>query len=142
MTINQAGLSLLKSCEGCRLEAYQDCVGRWTIGYGHTGDDVTPDLVITQDEADALLLQDLQKFEDGVTDLVKVQLNSNQFSALVVFSYNVGLGNLKSSLLLRCINSLHYSDAAPQFLRWNKAGGVALAGLTERREKERDLFIS
>jgi lysozyme len=142
MTINQAGLSLLKSCEGCKLEAYQDSVGVWTIGYGHTGDDVTPDLVITQDEADALLLQDLAKFENGVTDLVKVQLNSNQFSALVVFSYNVGIGNLKSSLLLRCINSLHYSDAAPQFLRWNKAGGVVVAGLTTRREKERDLFIS
>lgn len=142
MTINQAGLNLLKSSEGCKLTSYQDVGGVWTIGYGHTGDDVTPDQTITQDEADALLVQDLQKFETGVTNLLKVQVNSNQFSALVVFSYNVGLEDLRTSLLLRCVNTLHFDDAAPQFLRFNHDNGKVIAGLTTRREKERDLFVS
>jgi lysozyme len=141
VVINAAGLQLLKSCEGCRLEAYRDIGGVLTIGYGHI-EGVFEGQTITQDEADALLLQDLKKFEDGVTALLTVQVNSNQFSALVVFSYNVGLGNLKSSLLLRCVNTLHYDDAAPQFLRWNHDHGEVVAGLTARREKERDLFVS
>lgn len=142
MQINQAGLDLLKSCENCKLEAYQDSIGVWTIGWGHTGDDVQSGLVITQEEADDLLTEDLEKFEDGVSHLLKVTVTSNQFSALVCFAYNVGLGNLKSSLLLRCINTSHYDDATPQFLRWDKAAGKVLAGLTTRREKERDLFVS
>lgn len=145
MEINQAGIDLIKSCEGCKLEAYPDPGSGgdpWTVGFGHTGPDVSPGMIITQDEADTLLKQDLVKFNQGVSDLLTVQITANQFSALVCFAYNVGLANLKSSLLLRCINTMHYADAAPQFLRWNKAAGIIMPGLTIRREKERDLFLS
>lgn len=144
MTINQEGLSLLKSCEGLSLEAYPDpATGAtpFTIGYGHTGDDVSPDMVINELEAEKLLLSDVSKFEQGVASLVVVPLNPNQFSAMVCFAYNVGLDNLKMSMLLRCVNTLHWEDAAGQFIRWNKAAGKVMPGLTARREKERDLFL-
>lgn len=142
MRINDAGLKLLKEFEGCKLEAYQDLVGVWTIGYGHTGEDVSPYWQITQEEADELLRKDLEKFERGVEKLLKVPVTSNEFSALVCFAYNVGLGNLKQSTLLNCIN-LHNKRQAPnEFLRWNKAGGIPVKGLTRRREAERLLFLS
>ena len=145
MKINQAGLDLIKSCEGLRLEAYPDPASGgepFTIGYGHTGPDVIKGLTIDEEQALVLLQQDLMKFEQGVSSLVIVDINQNQFSALVCFSYNVGLENLKSSLLLRCINTLHRDDAANEFLKWNKAAGKVLPGLTARREKERQLFIA
>lgn len=145
MVINQAGIDLLKSCEGCRLESYPDPGtggDPWTIGYGHCGSEVKPEKKITQEEAEDLLKQDLAKFEQGVENLLKVDVTDNQFSALVCFAYNVGLENLKISLLLRCINSYHLDDAAAQFSRWNKSNGSVMPGLTARREKERQLFLS
>lgn len=142
MQINDAGLALLKEFEGCKLKAYKDSVGVWTIGYGHTGDEVCDGMEIDQDAADELLRQDLEDKEDGVERLVKVEVSDNQFSALVCFAYNVGLGNLRSSLLLRCLNMHNPKDAGEQFLRWNKAGGRVLDGLTRRREAERALFLS
>src|SRR5271170_7014409 len=101
MKINEAGLELIKRNEGCRLKAYRDVVGILTIGYGHTGYDVHVGQTITQDEADTLLASDLHDFEDGISDYVEIDLTSNQFSALVSFTYNVGLGNLQKSKLLR-----------------------------------------
>jgi len=138
--INTAGLKLLKDSEGLELKAYKDTVGILTIGYGHTGDDVTPGQVISEIEAEALLYKDLRVFEEGVSKAVKVPLTSNQFSSLVVFSYNVGLGNFKTSTLLKMLNAGDYSGAADQLLRWDRAGGKVLKGLTIRRNKERDLF--
>lgn len=145
MNINQAGLDLIKSCEGCKLEAYPDpgSAGEpYTIGFGHTGQDVHRGLTIDEDQALVLLQQDLEKFEQGVSSLVTVDINENQFSAIVCLTYNIGLENLKKSLLLHCINTLHRDDAANEFLKWNKAAGKVLPGLTVRRQKERQLFIA
>lgn len=142
MKINSEGLELIKSFEGCRLKAYQDSVGVWTIGYGHTGDIAVAGREIDQSTADALLCEDLDRFETGVSKLLKVKASSNQFSALVSFSFNVGLSNLCNSTLLKLLNSSDISGAAGQFERWNKAGGKVLAGLTRRRLAERRLFES
>lgn len=141
MKINQEGLNLIKDFEGCRLKAYLCPAGVWTIGYGHT-QGVKPDMVITQLDADRFLLQDLKRFEEAVSSLVKVPITPNQFSALVSFAYNVGTGALYDSTLLRKLNNKDYKGAANEFLRWNKAGGKVLPGLTKRRIAERDLFIN
>ncbi len=142
MKISIKGLNLIKSFEGLELKAYKDSVGVLTIGYGSTGPHVHEGLVITEEQAEAILKTDISRFERGVTELVKVPLNQNQFDALVSFSFNLGLGNLKSSTLLRKLNSLDYSGAANEFTRWNKAGGRVLTGLTRRREAEKKLFLS
>lgn len=140
--INKAGLDLLKQSEGLMLRAYRDSVGVLTIGYGHTGSDVKEGQSISLEEAERLLREDLLRFEKGVEDLVKVPLNDNQFSSLVVFSYNVGLGNFMNSTLLKKLNNEDYVGAAQEFPRWNKAGGKVLNGLTKRRNAERALFLS
>ncbi|UJB32647.1 MULTISPECIES: lysozyme [Chromobacterium] len=141
MNISANGVKLIQQFEGLRLKAYQDAVGVWTIGYGHTGPDVTPGLVISQAQADALLARDLNRFETGVSRLVSVPLNQNQFDALLSFSYNLGLGSLQNSTLLRLLNQRDYAGAAAQFPRWNKAGGKVLPGLTRRRAAEQALFL-
>lgn len=144
--INNDGLTLVKGFEGLELQAYRDSVGVWTIGYGHTSAAGPPDVYagqsITEAEAEAILKRDLELFERGVRDLVQVGLNSNQFSALVVFSFNVGLGALADSTLLRKLNAGDYAGAANEFPRWVKAGGQTLAGLVRRREAEKALFLS
>lgn len=144
--INDAGLTLVKSFEGLELTAYQDSVGVWTIGYGHTAAAGPPEVYagqrISEAEAENILRRDLNLFEDGVRDLVTVPLNSNQFSALVVFSFNVGLGAFESSTLRRKLNAGDYEGASNEFPRWVKAGGQTLAGLVRRRDAERALFRS
>lgn len=142
--INDRGLELVKVFEGLRLEAYQDSVGIWTIGYGTTSDivPVRPGMVITEAQAEQFLRQGLVGFEEDVARLIKVPLTSDQFSALVVFTYNVGPGALSESTLRRKLNDRDYAGAAEEFLRWNKAGGQELAGLTRRRQAERALFLS
>lgn len=144
--INQDGLTIIKHFEGLELRAYQDSVGVWTIGYGHTAAAGPPTVyagqVISEAEAEAILKRDLELFEDGVRDLVKVPVNSNQFSALVSFSFNVGLGALAESTLLRKLNAGDYQGAADEFPRWVKAGGQTLPGLVRRRDAERALFLS
>lgn len=137
----QRGIDLIKFFEGCKLKAYQDAVGVWTVGVGHTGPDVCRGETVTHEEADALLHGDLLEAEEAVSRLVKVPINQNEFDALVSFTFNLGEGNLKSSTLLRLLNQMRYQEAADQFPRWNKAGGVVLAGLTKRREAERRLFL-
>jgi len=142
MKTSQKGIDLIKEFEGLELKAYKDSVGVVTIGYGHTGSDVYMGQVITESQAETLLKSDLAKFEKGVAELVKVPLNENQHAALISFSFNLGLGNLKSSTLLRKLNSLDYTGAASEFPRWDKAGGKVLAGLTKRRLAEKELFLS
>lgn len=133
------GLMILKHFEGRRLTAYQDSVGVWTIGYGTTTG-VKKGQVITESQAEDLLQKDLAKFEAGVRKLVTVPLNQNQFDALVVFAYNLGLGNLGSSTLLKLLNAKRFDLVPAQFLRWNRAGGEVLSGLTRRRKSEALLF--
>ena len=141
-TTGQRGIDLIKQFEGLRLTAYQDMVGVWTIGYGHTGRDVKAGMTITQQQAEQLLINDLAQFERGVNDLVTVQINQNQFDALVSFSYNLGVGALQKSTLLRLLNAGSYQPAADEFPRWNRAGGNVVAGLTRRRYAERQLFLT
>jgi lysozyme len=83
MRISQKGVDLIKHYEGCKLKTYRDIVGVLTIGYGHTGGDVTDGMVITPEEAEALLRLDLGRFENGVTSQVTAPINQNQFDALV-----------------------------------------------------------
>ncbi|QCT20823.1 lysozyme [Jejubacter calystegiae] len=141
MNVSENGLALIKRFEGCRLSAYQDSVGAWTIGYGHT-DGVQPGDKISQEEADRLLTEDAAAFGEEVMILVTVPLNQNQFDALVSFTYNLGANNLKSSTLLRRLNEGNYRAAADQFTRWVFANNRYLPGLKVRREAERDLFLS
>lgn len=146
-SINQAGLDLIKVSEGFRSKPYLDAVSKPTIGYGATfykdGKAVTmKDNPITEEEASKLLNDLLNtEFCPKVEKLIKVQVTDNQFSAIVSFAYNVGLGNLQNSTLLRCLNAKNYKDAADEFLKWNKAGGIQLPGLVKRRQAERALFL-
>lgn len=140
MRTSQRGLSLIKSFEGLRLLAYRDAIGVWTIGYGATRG-VKPGMSVTKEQAERMLLNDVQRFEPEVERLVKVPLAGNQWDALVSFTYNLGAANLESSTLLRLLNRGDYAGAAEQFPRWNKAGGKVLPGLVRRREAERALFL-
>lgn len=139
--INKNGLDIIKYYEGLELKAYKDPVGILTIGYGHTGDDVFEGQTITSTQAELLLQHDLERFEKGVDAIIEKQVNDNQFSAVVSFAYNVGLTNLSTSTLLKCINKGWFDKAALEFERWNHAGGKVLNGLTARRKAERDLFL-
>jgi lysozyme len=136
------GINLIKYFEGCKLTAYFDSKGVITIVIGHTGPDVYKGLVITQEQADNLLDRDLDTAENAVNLYVNKKISQNMFDALVSFSFNVGGGNLKSSTLLRLINLGMFNEASKQFIRWNKAGGKVLSGLTRRRQAEQALFNS
>ncbi|MEG4595352.1 glycoside hydrolase family protein [Microcoleus sp. F8_C2] len=139
--INQEGLKLVQSFEGLYLKAYLDPVGVWTIGWGAT-EGVYPQMKITVAEAEKMLQDELEKFEAAVADAVKVQINDDQFSALVCFSYNLGARSLFESTLLKLLNEGKFQEAADQFPRWDKAGGQSLLGLSRRRRAERALFLS
>ena len=137
------GVELIKSFEGLRLDKYQDAIGKWTIGYGHLilPNENFPRPLMLQ-EAEDLLRADLGMTERGIRQMVKVDLNQNQFDALVSFAFNLGPANLKSSTLLRKVNSGDFNGAAEEFPKWNHAGGQVLAGLTARRNAEKNLFLS
>lgn len=113
----------------------------WTIGYGSTTNVKEGDAV-TYQRAEDLLRNDLVRFEEGVDSMVLVDISDNQFSALVCFSFNVGLNNLMHSTLLKKVNDSDFNGAAQEFLKWNKAAGKILPGLSARREAERQLFLS
>lgn len=147
MKTSQDGINLIKFYEGCRTKAYLDSVNVPTIGYGHTKG-VKLGMIITETKAEELLKQDLEYFENKVLDLVKVNLLQNQFDALVSFTFNLGEGNLKKSTLLKKLNNTVYfrkeeiESIADEFLKWNKAGGRVLSGLTKRRLAERMMFLN
>jgi len=144
-TTGTKGIELIKSFEGLKLNAYICPAGVPTIGYGTTrvnGQPVQMGSVITESQASGYLKSDLQQFESAVNAAVKVPLTQNQFDALVSFTYNLGAGNLRSSTLLKKLNASDYAGAADEFPKWNKAGGKELAGLTRRRNAERDLCLS
>ena len=145
MQTSDKGIALIKQFEGCKLTAYQDSVGVWTIGYGWTkpvdGKPIRAGMTIKQETAERLLKTGLVSYENDVSRLVKVDLTQGQFDALVSFTYNLGARSLSTSTLLRKLNAGDYAGAADEFLHWNKAGGKVLNGLTRRREAERDLFL-
>lgn len=143
MALRKSDIELIKRHEGCRLVAYRCPSNVLTIGYGHTGSDVKEGMKITQGQADQLLAKDLQRFEKYVKDATKgVELNENQYAALVSFTYNVGPKNLNDSTLLKRIKAnQNDEDIANQFKRWNKSGKTVLPGLVKRREEEAKLYF-
>lgn len=138
--ICQAGIDLIKQFEGCRLDAYQDPAGIWTIGYGHTHG-VNYGQSITQAEADKYLLEDITEALGHVSTLVTVPLSENQRAALTSFVFNLGAANLQKSTLLRQLNEGNYECVPVELLRWVHAGGKRLQGLVNRRQAEGDLFL-
>jgi len=140
--VNKAGLDLIKSFEGLRLEAYPDPGtggDPWTVGYGSTKG-VKKGMKITVQEAEQRLIMDLQDACKAVERYVTIPLNDNQFAALVSFTFNVGAGNLAVSTLLKRLNEGEYGSVPMQLMRWNRANGRVLSGLTRRRAAEGDLF--
>ena len=139
--INDEGFKLLTTFEGCRLNSYDDGVRVWTIGYGHTKG-IHEGMTITQAQAEQFLQEDLEIFESYVEDGIQVDVNEDQFSALVCFCFNVGPEGFGSSTLLRKLNAGDYQGAAEQFPAWNKGGGKPMLGLTRRRLAEQAFFFS
>jgi lysozyme len=144
MKVSKEGFDLIKRFEGWRDTAYRDSVGVLTIGYGHTSAAglpvVSAGMKISKEEGQAILERDVNTFSEGVKKLITVNLSDNQFSAIVSFAYNVGLGNLKKSSVLKYINSSLYDLVPVSLSLWNKAGGNVLPGLTRRRAAEGELF--
>lgn len=142
--INAAGLSHIKSWEGCRLTAYYDVARVLTIGYGSTGSHVKPGMKISPAEAEALLRKDLDRFEKRVASLVKVPLSDNQFAALVSFDFNTGA--LHKSTLLKKLNAGDYKAVPGELMKWTKAkvNGklTTVQGLVNRRTSEVGLWKS
>lgn len=151
-------LDLIVHHEGCKLRPYQCPALLWTVGVGHVIDPnharvplaerkVLPipsgwNRVLTMGEVDEILAKDLARFESGVQRLCPSGLTSGRFGALVSFAFNVGLGNLQNSTLRMKHNRGEFEGAAEEFLKWNKAGGKELKGLTTRRKDERALYLS
>lgn len=139
MQLSQNGLNLIKSFESCRLTAYKAVPTEtyWTIGWGHYGPDVYEGMTITQEEADALLLSDCQRFVNHVNSFTMYSFTQNEFDALVSFAFNVG-----SITQLTANGTRDKATIAEKILEYNKSGGVVLPGLVTRRQKEHDLFVS
>ena len=135
------GLRLTMEFEGLRLSAYQDQVGVWTIGYGHTKGVKKGD-VVTQSQAEQYLTEDVQECVDAINRECKVLLTQGQFDALVDFSFNLGVGALLRSTLWRLLQSGDYVGASNEFPKWDKAGGKSVPGLRRRRLAEKDEFIN
>lgn len=144
MKTSAAGINLIKEFEGVRLKAYRCPADVWTIGVGHTSAAGPPvvkaGMEITNAQAMKILANDLVKFEDGVDSAVKVPLKQNQFDALVSFAFNVGLGALAKSTLLRKLNAGQYDAVPAELMKWTKAGGKELPGLVRRRRAEAALW--
>lgn len=146
MRISTAGLELIKQFEAFEPQPYRDAVGIPTIGYGATyypgGERVRmSDLPITEPDASDMLEQMVQRYADGIERYVQVPIASPMFDALVSWAYNVGLESARTSTLMRLLNAGDYLGAAEQFIKWNRAGGRELRGLTRRRLAERDLYL-
>jgi len=146
--IGAAGLHLIKEFEGLRLKPYQCSAGVWTIGIGTTvypnGQKVKQsDSPINEIVSLLYLTHDLEYFCKQVDAYTTDAVNQSQFDALISFGYNCGMGNLKSSTLLKKVNANPNDPTiAAEFLKWNKAAGKVVAGLTRRRQAESDLYFS
>jgi len=157
-------LKMIQSFEGIpdgnpktvKLDPYLDPVGIWTIGWGHAMRDAEGNFLrgekdrqaatdmyptgITKREAFVLLRDDIRSVVVGIRRAVTSKLNENQMAALISFTFNVGIGNLKSSTLLKHVNQSEFGLAAKEFAKWNKSGGKVLKGLVRRRKAEAELF--
>jgi lysozyme len=144
--INQAGIDLIKQWEGCKLKAYKDVAGIWTVGYGLTSRagfiEVGPETVLTQEEADWYLEQVVNDFASKIKPMITAPINENQFAAFVSLSYNIGVGAFKKSSALRRFNAGQTMEVPAAMRMWKKAGGKVVQGLINRREAEVKLFLT
>lgn len=139
---NETGIELIKDFEKFEPKAYKCPADKWTIGYGFT-EGVKEGDKMTKEEADKRLKLEILKREKEIREVVLTDLTDNEFSALVSFVYNVGIGKFQNSTLLKKINSkAPKSEIAQQFLRWTKVGKKELAGLKRRRIAESQLFLT
>jgi len=138
--ISETGLSLIKRYEGFRANAYLCPAGVWTIGYGSTHG-VLRGQWISEPEAAQRLRKEVQRYEKGVLDCLKVPASQNQFDALTSLAYNIGTGAIARSSVVKFHNQRDFARAADAFLLWNKGGGRVLPGLTRRRQEERSLYL-
>lgn len=144
--INQAGIELIKRWEGCKLKAYKDVAGVWTVGYGLTSRagfiEVGANTTVTQAEADWFLEQVVNRFAKDIRPAITQPINDNQFAAFVSLAYNIGVSAFKRSSALRHFNNGDL-DKVPDAMRlWKKAGGKVVQGLINRREAEVQLFLT
>lgn len=147
MKISQRGLDLIKGFEGFSSTAYLDVVNIPTIGWGNTfyADGTKVKLGDQISKTDALKLLEVianRDFADKIFPLIKVKVTQSQFDAMVSLAYNIGVGNFLKSTLLKKLNASDFAGAGEEFLKWNKAGGKEVLGLTRRREREKQLFLS
>ncbi len=147
MKLNKNGYDLIKQFEGCKLTAYQDSIGVWTIGYGSTyyenmqkvkhGDKVS------QQRADEIFEFVANRFVRNIDVLITSQLTQNQFNAVVSLAYNIGMGNFQKSTLLKKLNkNPNDKSISAEFNKWVNAGGKPLQGLITRRKKESEIYFS
>jgi len=145
MTALDYALKLIKKWEGCRLTAYPDPAtggDPWTIGWGSTGKGIGPGVQWTLEQADDRLARDVGRFMAGVRALLRVEPEPNELGAMTSLAYNIGLGNFRSSTLLRKFNAGDKAGAAAEFGKWNRAAGKVMKGLTNRRADERQVFVA
>lgn len=143
MKLSQRGIDLIKQFEGYSSKAYPDPAtggAPWTIGYGTTRG-VKPGMIITAEQAEKMLRDDVARFESGVSSLITSPTTKGQFDAMVSLAYNIGLGNFGKSTLLKKHNARCYTCAADQFRVWNRANGKVMNGLTKRRAAEREVYM-
>lgn len=138
--ISAAGLEHIKHFEGLKLKSYYCTSGVCTIGWGHTGPEVKPGMVITEEQAEQFLLRDLAAAEKAVSELVKVPLRQGQWDCLVDFAFNLGRVALAKSTLLKKLNARDYSGASEELMRWVHSGGQIIAGLQRRRLAARAMW--
>jgi lysozyme len=157
--VSPAAINMIKHHEGVRTRPYRCPALLWTVGVGHVIDPshaavkyeerrTLPipegwDRILTMGEVDAILAQDLGRFERGVARLCPAAVgHQGRFDALVSFAFNVGLGNLQRSSLRMKTNRGEFEEAADEFMKWTKAGGRVLPGLVKRRQDERALYLN
>lgn len=144
MRPSEEAVEFIASWEGLKLKAYPDPgTGGvpWTIGFGRTAGVKRGD-ICTPEQAMDWLREEVDAFGEHVLELVHVELNQSQLDALTSFAYNVGVGNLSKSTLLKLVNEGRFDEAGQQFVRWNRAAGRVMAGLTNRRNAEAQLFLA
>lgn len=144
MKTSQRGIDFIKEFEGLELTRYVCSAGKTTIGIGHVirPTDMIPE-TITESEADALLARDLERFEIAMLEAIEVEVNQNEFDAIISLAFNCGAHAIANSTLMKLLNGgASREQCALQFLRWDKANGKPLPGLTRRRQAEKDLFLS
>ncbi len=139
MKISEDGLELIKKFEGCETTAYQDSVGVWTIGFGHTKG-VEEGQTCSIEDAESMLANEMDEYEGYINNMVKVDLQQHEFDALVAWVYNLGPTNLGESTMLKVLNGGQFDRVPEEMNRWTRAGGKILEGLVRRRQAESLMF--